>query len=131
MNQTPQELWQTQFLSDARGIQHIKNSSKHFFWVNPLNTNSLRLTFSGFQWIRTSTNILNWEVKLSDQLTIPILLKLEKSITSPYYVRGLEKDLRDPIIWFFDQQHVIMLALHAGNIEKYLDDLLIKDHITP
>lgn len=54
-------------------------------------------------------------------ITLPIMLKLERALTSPYFIHNTE------ILEVFDQQHFIMITLHDGDVEKYLDDLLVKD----
>ena len=45
------------------------------------------------------------------------LIQLERYIEHPYYIHSLK------LISIFDEQTAVMLALHANNLQKYLDDL--------
>jgi hypothetical protein len=86
------------------------------WWRNPLNRESLRLTWPGFKWFSGRSKFPSHNIVLDKGITGRQLLQLERLFHEPYY-------LRDDSILVFGEQDAIMLQLHAGNLSQYLDNL--------
>jgi len=113
---TPQEEWAQKFL--AASMNPTGALSKYFLWVNTVNHHSLRLEWRGFQWITVGTTIPHWNAVMAKPPSLSVLLKLERAMTSPYFIHNTET------LKVFDPQHSAMIALHSGDIERYLDNML-------
>ena len=68
-------------------------------------------------WLAKKTDFDLHLVGLDKPITPKMLLQLERLLTQPYYI----KDLKE--LWVHSEQDAIMLALHAGNLGTYLDNL--------
>jgi hypothetical protein len=108
--------YQHRVLSEA-GLNplHYEEMVK-IWWRNPTNPNSLRLTHFGLKFFVDSMKQTCHKVKLQDLVKSRHLLQLERLFTAPYYLRNGSIDV-------FSEQDAIMLQLHAGNLEQYLDNL--------
>ena len=116
---SPQEIWEQKFREaiKPKWSQSVLHN-KYFFWSNPINHNSLRLNRTGAMWLHKTSTLPRWRVDMKTPPTLSILTKLERTMTSPYFIRNHEK------IELFDIMHSSMLLLNDGDLEKYLDDLL-------
>ena len=91
---------------------------KHALWVNASNPNSLRLTINGYNWAIKVCNQTAYKIVATHHITNGVLLKLEKLMTSPYYIGPNRGEL-----YLMGEQDSIMISLHSGNLDRYLDDL--------
>ena len=91
----------------------------HYFqkswWVNPLDSDSLRLTLAGLQFVKANLQLESYEFKLPEELSNHNLLQLERYLAGPYYLLKRSK------IIVFEEQEALMLTLYSGNLKAYLD----------
>lgn len=108
----------TPFSADkfARAIRYHDFTSAKFWWHNPINPNSLRLTAGAWNILKQSKDLPNWTFKLPQGLLPRTYLQLERHFTSPYYIKSV-----DQIVVFSDRDSM-MLALHGNNLQQYLDN---------
>jgi hypothetical protein len=97
--------------------QEWKNNPRQIIFFNPVNHNSMRLTRAGFKYLKQYLDITYYEFRLKEKITPKILLHLERYIEYPYFILSLSK------IIVFDEQTAIMLQLHDGDLETYLNNL--------
>lgn len=93
-------------------LQYIK-----VWWWNHTDSNSLRLSKSGLQFIKKSTRIPTYECSLSEPLRNRAYIQLSRLFTCPYYIMGKDK------IVLLGEQETVMLKMHADNLQQYLDNL--------
>lgn len=129
-----QEYWNNQFqLNYVRGRDLLTNektvyygpfnladhnNDKNLFWVNPFNSQSLRLSKVGFAYVRGNTNLKYYKISIKEKIMPKTFLKLEKALTSPYYIENLTE------LFVLCEQDMIMLQLHNADLETYLDNIL-------
>ena len=77
----------------------------------------MRLSKIGAAWLSKKTAFSFHMVILDKPISPKMLLQLERLLTEPYFI----KDLKE--LWVHSEQDAIMLALHAGNLGAYLDNL--------
>ncbi len=97
-----------------------RNEWRHYrqsMWINPTDDNSLRLSLSGLQYVKSNLDLKSYEFKLSDELTNGNLLQLERLFKGMYYL------LRRQKIIVFDEEEAMMLTLHGNDLKRYLDNL--------
>lgn len=87
------------------------------WWFNPTNHLSLRLTKTGYEWTKKHSNWPYHEIKLSHQISSKNLLQLERLLHEPYYIKNLTQ------LIVSSETDAVMLQLHAGNLDQYLDNL--------
>lgn len=90
-------------------------AARSTIFFNPTNHKSLRLTKSG--WNVLGKQVKSYKFELPVAILPKTLIQLERYIEHPYYIHSLK------LISIFDEQTAVMLALHANNLQKYLDDL--------
>lgn len=90
-------------------------SPRTTLFFNPTNHKSLRLTRAG--WHVLGKQVKSYKFELPVPILPRTLIQLERYIQHPYYIHTLK------MISVFDEQTAVMLALHANNLQKYLDDL--------
>lgn len=79
------------------------------------------MTMDGHAFVSKYTPQLNWHfVELKDKMMPKQLLQMERLITAPYVIRRLAS------IYVLDETTAIMLQLHAGDLNTYLQNL--EDH---
>ena len=88
---------------------------RNTWWRNPINRQSLRLTYPGLQWIEKNSSIPSYTIVLQDDITGRQLIQLERMFSSPYY-------LKPSSIVVFGEQDAVMLQLHAGDLKSYLNN---------
>ena len=89
------------------------------WWWNPTDPKSLRLSKSGWQFIKKFTKIPMYECVLVEPLRNRTLIQLSRLFTCPYYLQGKDK------IILLGEQETVILKLHADNLQQYLDTLEI------
>lgn len=110
----------TEGILQAAGRDASEYSSvAKIWWYNPTDPNSLRLSKSGWQFIKKFTKIPVYECSLSEPLRNRTLLQLSRLFTCPYYIVKPDK------IVLLGEQETVMLKLHADNLQQYLDNLQI------
>jgi len=87
------------------------------WWYNPINPKSLRLTREAYTWINKHTKIRPHKIKLQRGLGGRQFLQLERLLTAPYLVDTYK------CIAVIDETTLIMLQLHAGDLNTYLQNL--------
>jgi hypothetical protein len=92
------------------------------WWRNPTNPNSLRLTVFGHKYFTTKLNRTSHKIKLAEPIKLKHLLQLERLFQEPYY-------LTNEFICVLGDQDAVMLQLHAGDLDQYLDNLQINSRI--
>ena len=92
-------------------IEHAK-----IWWRNPTNHNSLRMTRFGLDFFTKKLDIKTYKVPVDKPLNFKHLIQLERLFTAPYF-------LHTGAITLFSEQDAIMLQLHAGNLDQYLENL--------
>jgi len=121
-----QTVWQnefqkyplTPFNTDKfkRALRYHDLTSTKFWWHNPLNPNSLRLTSGAWSVLKACKEVQHWPFKLPKNLLPRTYLQLERHFTSPYYIQNV-----NTIIVFSDRDSM-MLALHGNDLQQYLDN---------
>jgi hypothetical protein len=89
------------------------------WWINPLDSNSLRLTLAGLQFVKANLKLTSYEFKLPIEITNQNLLRLERLFQGPYYLLKRQK------IIIFEEQEAVMLTLMCNDINQYLENLEI------
>ena len=85
------------------------------WWKNPTNKNSLRLQSREFSTISKHFKFYKF---ITEEVLLPkTLLQMERVFTEPYYISNIKT------IFIHSEQDAVMLALHANNLQKYLDNL--------
>jgi hypothetical protein len=104
-----QGVWQDKFY--ALTPYSVSLSS---WWYNPTNHNSLRLTQKAYLEVRKHVKFYKFE--LMHDIRPKTFLQLERWFKEPYYVQNLKT------IHIVSERDAMMLALHANNLQKYLDN---------
>lgn len=123
---SPQAVWQKKFQEYSivpfdvhkfkRALQYFDLNSNQFWWKNPLNPNSLRLTAGAWTVLKNCKEIPRWTFKLPKNLLPKTYLQLERHFTSPYYIQNINA------ITVFSETDSMMLALHGNDLQQYLDN---------
>lgn len=92
------------------------NKKFNDFWFNPLNQFSLRLTFEGYKQA-AKCGIKFHKITLTGMILPKQMLQLERLFKSPYYIQQLK------VLYVTDEQDAVMLQLHGGDLNTYLDNL--------
>jgi hypothetical protein len=93
------------------------NESFRQWWYNGINPASLRLSKSGVTWFLQQSKFKFVGVELSIGIRGKHLLQLERLLDEPYYIRTYKN------IMVMSEVTAVMLALHAGDLGQYLDNL--------
>ena len=75
------------------------------------------LTPAGFKYFTKDLKLPCFEIELPDIIKSKNLIQLERQFKEPYFVKSSK------CITVFGEQDAIMLQLHAGDLNRYLDDL--------
>lgn len=113
----PQQEWIDTFVAASKN-QSGTSAPLRALWWNPINHNSLRLTYQGFVWVKKSSKQPYWKIEIEDIITGKQLLQLERLFRSPYLLTGTS-------LVVFSEEDCVMLQLHAGNLGQYLNNLQI------
>ena len=106
-----QEQWLATFSEQAGHTPSID------IWRNPLNHDSLRLTDPGYRWALEKCKQTAYKIKVDKSMSNRVLLQLDRLMTAPYHVHGRTQ------IDLLGEQDAVMLQLHAGNLEQFLNNL--------
>ena len=103
-------------------IDHVEPGAQwpgveHQWWYNSINSNSLRLTTTGFKWLSNYTEFKHYEVTVQETILPRQLLQLERLLQEPYLIKG-----RKSLLVLSDQD-AVMLQLHGGDLATYLNNL--------
>ena len=119
----PQTVWQNKFreydlapFSDgAKGLKYHDLNDPKFWWFNPLNHKSLRLTPGAFKMLEKA-KVKNYKFDITQKYLTKTFVQLEKHFTSPYYLANAKR------IYIFGETEMMMLALHGNDLQQYLDN---------
>jgi len=109
---TPQGQWQAKYSELVP-----TTSSPSGWWYNPTNHNSLRLTKKVYLAIRMHVKFYKFE--LNREIKPKTFVQLERCFKEPYYVQNSKT------IHIVSERDAMMLALHANNLQDYLDNQAI------
>jgi hypothetical protein len=84
------------------------------WWYNPTNHNSLRLTQKAYLEVRKHVKFHKFE--LIHDIKPKTFVQLERWFKEPYYVQNRKT------IHIVSERDAMMLALHANNLQQYLDN---------
>lgn len=107
---TQQGEWQAKFYELSP-----LSVSPSSWWFNPTNHDSLRLTQQAYLTIRKFVKFHKFE--LSHDIRPKCFVQLERYFKEPYYVQNRKT------IHIVSERDAMMLALHANNLQQYLNDL--------
>ena len=123
---SPQAVWQAEFQKYQltpfsvdrlkKSLRYHDLSSPQFWWHNPVNPNSLRLTVGAWHVLKACKEVPHWKFDLPIQVLPKSYLQLEKHFASPYYIPNAKT------IIVFSERESMMLVLHANNLQQYLDN---------
>lgn len=116
-----QREYQHRVLTEAGLDPKIFDEMIKIWWRNPTNHNSLRLTNPGLKFFETHLKQQTYSIALdANSIKNKHLLQLERLFTAPYFVKNTA-------LVVFSEQDAIMLNLHAGDLNAYLDNLQINN----
>jgi len=121
---SPQTVWQLKFqeyplnpfTNEKAALRYQRMDIPEFWWYNPVNPDSLRLTRPAFN-VLEKARVQKWQFKVSRAFLPKTYLQLEKYFTAPYYIHGQQT------IYVYGETEAIMLGLHGSNLQQYLDNL--------
>lgn len=104
------------FLSKA-GIDNSNFDRYHKeWWWNHTDSKNLRLSMVGFKFVQ-QYKIPKYEIVLSESLRNRTLIQMSRLLTCPYYIKKLD------IVYLLGEEESVLIALHADNLQQYLDNL--------
>ena len=121
----PQAVWQKKlreeynlnpFTSSRDNLTYTNLDNPATWWHNPINKHSLRLTKHAY-YMLDKTKAVSYKFKLTEKVKPKTFVQLERYFTAPYYI------LNAQTIAVFGEKESMMLALHANNLQQYLDNL--------
>ena len=120
---SPQTVWQLRFqeyplnpfTNEKSALRYQRMDIPEFWWYNPVNPNSLRLTRPAYN-VLDRARVPNWKFKLDRTFLPKTYLQLEKYFTAPYYIHGQQT------IYVYGETEAMMLGLHGSNLQQYLDN---------
>lgn len=95
------------------------------WWWNKYSGNSLRLTVEGLLTLTNDIALTSYNWKLAEPLRVTpqILLKLDRKLESPYFIRfGGKKEMFVHELILFAEKEATYLNL-IDDLEKFLDNL--------
>lgn len=114
-----QRDYQRRVISEAGLDPNPFEEMSKIWWRNPTNKNSLRLTNFGLKFFVTQCKQTSHTINLdANSIKSKHLLQLERLFTAPYYIKNTA-------IIVFSEQDAVMLQLHGGDLNAYLDNLQI------
>jgi len=118
-----QAEWEQHFLSISPTpvskipTEHTEETFRHSLWHNILNPDSLRLTNGGYAWVIKHCKQTAYNIKVAKSITNRVLLQLDHLMAAPYCL------VNRNAIKLLGEQDAIMLQLHAGDLEQYLNNI--------
>ena len=114
-----QRDYQRRVISEAGLDPNAYESHMKIWWRNPTNRNSLRLTNFGLIFFAKTLGLKTYSIALdANSIKNKHLLQLERLFSAPYFVKNTA-------IVVFDEQDAVMLQLHGGDLNQYLENLQI------
>lgn len=110
---SPQAVWQNRLQQGPIKDHYLKNPA-NFWWHNPTNHNSLRLTYEAYAGIRNSTKF--YKFVLPNPIKPRMYVQLERVFTEPYYIQNHKT------IHVMSERDSMMITLHANDLEQYLNN---------
>ena len=89
-----------------------------FIWHNFTDKSSLRLSMTGYQFLKKEVKLKDYMFELERPLTNKNLLQLERFFPGPYYYWT-----RTNKFIVFDEQDAVWLELQGSDLASYLDHL--------
>lgn len=111
-----QESW-TRWLIDQVSPGADWPGVEYQWWYNPVNPRSLRLTSTGYKWIVKHVKLQFHTIDLQKKIVGRQYLQLERLLSAPYII------VRADRIALHSEVDAVMLQLHAGDLNTYLDNL--------
>lgn len=105
---SPQAVWQQEFQ------KYNPITTSGWWWYNPTNYSSLRLTQPAY--VTVKDHVKFYKFVLPQELLPRTLLQLERCFQEPYYLQNRKT------IHLHSERDSMMLALHANNLQQYLDN---------
>jgi hypothetical protein len=114
----------TQIVWTERLTAFDKNSTfidlaklRQYFWFNPTNVHSMRLSYTGFQFASVTAKIAHYSHTLGEKILPKTLLQLERSLQYPYYIVDLSH------LKVFDEATSTTLILYNNELQTYLNNI--------
>lgn len=108
----------------ANGDDSVPSThANHFFWMNIRNEGGLRLTTSGYEYLKLILNLEYYEIETTDvKVTNQFLVDLDRLIKCPYYLSftGYIPKSKKKVI-LFDKKVFFALTMYDNNFEKFLN----------
>ena len=101
------------------------NTAMKSWWHNAYNGDSLRLTVDGFLTLTDDVGLeyYTWRLEEPLRVTPNILLRLDRKLENPYYVRfGGKKEMFIHSLILFAEKEASFLTL-IGDLNKFLENL--------
>lgn len=116
---TPNQIEFTRLLLTQAGmdVSEFGRYSREWWW-NHTDQRNLRLSSYGFKFVQQKA-IPKYEIKLPEPLKNRTLIQMSRLLTCPYYIKQLN------LVYLLGEEESVLLALHADNLQQYLDNLLI------
>ena len=106
-------------------LQHASIDQSNFdkyhkeWWWNHTDPKNLRLSINGFKFVQQH-KISKYEIILPQPLLNRTLIQMSRLLACPYYIKKLD------CVYLLGEQEAVLLALHASNLQQYLDNLQTK-----
>lgn len=94
----------------------LSNNLTIWWWHNPTNPNSLRLTKLAFEVLTKVKQHKFYKFKLIHDIKPKTFVQLERYFTEPYYIQN------HTTIFIMGEREAMMVGLHANNLQQYLDN---------
>lgn len=116
----PQAVWLAKLLDAGEGRHISWNIKPNWWWHNPINPYSLRLTHGAWALfndkMQEESKFKFYKFELETKILPKTLLQLERHFTAPYYIKTLKT------LYVCGETEAMMLGLHANNLQNYLDN---------
>jgi len=121
-----QNFWQNEFQKHSLipfdssknngSLVYFDLTNPQFWWHNPTNYNSLRLTKDAFFILNKTSTVPKWKIKITEAIKPKNFVQLERHFKSPYFLQTMT------VIHVFGESDASMLALHGGDLQQYLNN---------
>ena len=111
---SPQAVWQEKLQQDSPIKTHYLANPANFWWHNPTNYDSLRLSRNAFLAIKNTIKF--YKFTLDNPILPRMYVQLERVFTEPYFIQNHNT------IHLVSDRDAMMLSLHANNLQQYLDN---------
>lgn len=112
---SPQAIWQEKLQALGPVKERYLANPANFWWHNPTNHNSLRLTSVGYLAVKNTVKF--YKFQLLHDIRPKAFVQLERYFKEPYFVQNRKT------IHIMSERDAMMLSLHANNLQQYLDNL--------